>query len=96
MWHMVTIIIEYFLVITLTVLPIIVKFVKKILFRPIMKKTVMVTGATSGIGRACALKFGKAGYRVIVTGRRADALAELSAELADAGAESLVLCVRRA
>lgn len=28
-----------------------------------MKKTVMVTGATSGIGRACALKFGKAGYR---------------------------------
>lgn len=39
-----------------------------------MKKTVMVTGATSGIGRACALKFGKAGYRVIVTGRRADAL----------------------
>ncbi len=51
----------------------------------------MVTGATSGIGRACALKFSKAGYRVIVTGRRADALAELSAELADAGAESLVL-----
>jgi|InofroStandDraft_1065614.scaffolds.fasta_scaffold72510_2 hypothetical protein len=32
MWHMVTIIIEYFLVITLTVLPIIVKFVKKYYF----------------------------------------------------------------
>ena len=56
-----------------------------------MKKIVMVTGATSGIGRACALKFGKAGYRVIITGRRADALADLSAELADTGVESLVL-----
>ena len=36
------------------------------------------------------VKFGKQAI-VIVTGRRADALAELSAELADAGAESLVL-----
>ncbi len=41
-------------------------------------KTVMVTGATSGIGKACALAFAKAGYRVIITGRRAGLLQELS------------------
>lgn len=41
--------------------------------------TVLVTGATSGFGRATALRFHRAGWRVIATGRRAerlDALAE--------------------
>lgn len=37
-------------------------------------KTVMVTGATSGIGKACAEAFSQAGNRVIVTGRRRDRL----------------------
>lgn len=44
-----------------------------------MKQTVMVTGATSGIGRACALKFLEAGYRVIITGRNAARLEEIHA-----------------
>lgn len=44
-------------------------------------KTVLVTGATSGIGEACARAFVKAGWRVVGTGRRADRLAALSAEL---------------
>lgn len=34
-----------------------------------MKQIVMVTGATSGIGEACARRFIEAGYRVIATGR---------------------------
>ena len=34
------------------------------------KKIVMVTGATSGIGEACAKKFAQGGYNVIITGRR--------------------------
>jgi 3-hydroxy acid dehydrogenase / malonic semialdehyde reductase len=43
--------------------------------------TVFVTGATSGIGRACAEVFSEAGARVIATGRRAHRLEELAASL---------------
>lgn len=56
-----------------------------------MKKTALITGATSGIGRACAEKFAEAGYRVIITGRRAEKLAQLEAELINKGTEVLVL-----
>lgn len=44
-------------------------------------KIVLVTGATSGIGRACALGFAEVGYNVIITGRRADVLAEVAEEV---------------
>ena len=54
-----------------------------------MKKTVLITGATSGIGEACARKFAEGGYRLIITGRNAEKLAELEAELP---AEVLTLC----
>ncbi len=46
-----------------------------------MKKTIMVTGATSGIGRSTALKFAKNGYRVIITGRRKERLDILEEEI---------------
>ena len=42
-----------------------------------MKPIAMITGATSGIGLACAERFLKAGYRVIVTGRNVARLNEL-------------------
>lgn len=44
-------------------------------------KTALITGATSGIGEACAHAFANAGWRVIGTGRRADRLQALAARL---------------
>jgi serine 3-dehydrogenase (NADP+) len=46
-------------------------------------KTAIVTGATSGIGEASVRAFAGAGWRVVATGRRADRLAALAAELGD-------------
>jgi len=45
------------------------------------KKIALVTGATSGIGRATALTLAKMGFDLIATGRREDRLEELRAQL---------------
>ena len=47
-------------------------------------RTALITGATAGFGRAAARKFVDAGWQVIATGRRADRLDALRAELGDA------------
>jgi 3-hydroxy acid dehydrogenase / malonic semialdehyde reductase len=47
-------------------------------------RTVCVTGASSGFGRAIARRFAAAGDRVVAAARRGDRLAELAAELGDA------------
>ncbi len=47
-------------------------------------KTALVTGASRGIGRAIAASFAEAGANVMITSRRADALAATAAELEEA------------
>ena len=47
-------------------------------------KTIVVTGATAGFGRAAAVRFADGGWRVIGTGRRGDRLRALAEDLGDA------------
>lgn len=49
---------------------------------------VLITGATSGIGRATALAFAKAGYRIVATGLSEERGADLLSELKATGAEA--------
>ena len=56
-----------------------------------MRKIVLITGATSGIGEACARKFAQGEYDVIITGRRAQLLANLKKELEAEGVRVLAL-----
>ena len=56
-----------------------------------MNKVVMITGATSGIGMACARKFAENGDRLILTGRNEDRLADIKKELVAQGADVLTL-----
>ena len=46
-----------------------------------MNKTILITGATSGFGKAIAERFAKEGYTVCITGRRQERLDEIKNEL---------------
>jgi len=54
-------------------------------------KIAMVTGAGSGIGRACSLALLDAGYHVVLAGRRAEALAETASLAGALGANTLAV-----
>jgi len=53
--------------------------------------TILITGATSGFGKAIALKFAAEGHRCIITGRREDRLQEAASEIAQHNVEVLPL-----
>jgi NAD(P)-dependent dehydrogenase (short-subunit alcohol dehydrogenase family) len=55
------------------------------------QKIALVTGAGTGVGRAVALALMKAGYSVVLAGRRADKLEEVAKEGAAAGGKSLAV-----
>ncbi|HVN86500.1 MAG TPA: SDR family oxidoreductase [Candidatus Binatia bacterium] len=53
--------------------------------------TALITGASSGIGRGLALRFAKAGARVVLVARRVDLLDTLAAEIQAQGGQAFVL-----
>jgi NAD(P)-dependent dehydrogenase (short-subunit alcohol dehydrogenase family) len=56
-------------------------------------KVALVTGSTSGIGHAVAVKFAEAGARVVALGRDQSALRKVKGEIEGAGAEALTIAV---
>ena len=57
------------------------------------KLTVVITGATSGIGRATALEFARKGYNLALTARRQDVLNTVAAECDRAGGKTFTWAV---
>lgn len=60
-----------------------------------MPHTILITGASSGFGAACARRFAAGGWKVILTGRREERLRKLQEELGDAVLSVLVFDVRK-
>ena len=56
-------------------------------------RTAFITGASRGIGRACALALARTGTRVVVAARQLDKLEEVASEIRAAGAEAFVVAI---
>jgi NAD(P)-dependent dehydrogenase (short-subunit alcohol dehydrogenase family) len=52
-------------------------------------KVVVITGATSGIGHACAMAFANEGAKIVCVGRKEAVLKEVAEEIRNTGAEAL-------
>ena len=68
-------------------------YFSRIAYFACMNKIILITGATSGIGKASAIKFAAAKFDVIITGRRNERLTELKLQLEkEYGINVLPLC----
>ena len=56
-----------------------------------MSRIAFITGATSGIGQACARKFAASSYNLIINGRNTEKLMDMKEELNQMGADVLLL-----
>src|SRR3954470_16057429 len=59
--------------------------------RPLRESVIVITGASSGVGKATARPFAERGARVVVAARREDALAETVRECERRGARALAV-----
>ncbi|MCD6188289.1 MAG: SDR family oxidoreductase [Desulfuromusa sp.] len=59
-----------------------------------MAKTILITGATSGFGKACAEYFAAQGWQLILTGRRRERLEQLEKKLGASIRQVITLDVR--
>lgn len=59
-----------------------------------MTKTILITGATSGFGKACAEYFAAQGWKLILTGRRSERLEQLQQKLGKTVQQIITLDVR--
>lgn len=57
-------------------------------------QTALITGATSGFGLACARRFAREGWQLIVTGRREDRLSQLADEFPETSMHQVVFDIR--
>jgi 3-hydroxy acid dehydrogenase/malonic semialdehyde reductase len=57
--------------------------------KSLQSKTVFITGASSGIGRATAFEFARAGARLLLCARRVELLPELESQLLQVGAAAV-------
>ena len=58
---------------------------------PLQGKTIVITGASSGVGRAAALQMAKAGASLVLAARREEALREVADECKELGGDALVI-----
>jgi NADP-dependent 3-hydroxy acid dehydrogenase YdfG len=59
--------------------------------RPVREQVVVITGASSGVGRACVRRFAEGGARLVLIARSEEALQAAANEVRQAGSEALVV-----